>query len=294
MFYYFLFLLLFYNSQNKVLGDIIKIGVLCCKRTFENTLIYRYLSKRSPTTFVNPKKLNLDGVDLILSRIERDYLEEGLKALEYIEKITDIRVINPRRSVEICQNKYSTYKELKEYMPTSILVSQDNLQDMEYLIEDTGLRFPLVLKPVYGGYGNGVLKLENREDLKDLLSRYCRRNPNNFIIQEYIPYRHDLRAFVIGDRIVCTMERIPKNDWRANCSLGAETRRFYTDGDIEDMVLKCVKRVGAHIVGVDVLIDMEGNPYILEMNITPQFRNIMKYSNIPLEILRFVEMFYDN
>ena len=159
-------------------------------------------------------------------------------------------------------------------------------------MEDVGLEFPVVVKPSYGGYGDGVLKVEKKEDLKDLLSRHYRKNSNNLIIQEYISYKHDIRAFVIGNRIVCAMERIPKNDWRANCSLGAETRRFYLESDVEDLVLKCVKRVGAHIVGVDVLIDRENNPYILEMNITPQFRNIMKYSDIPLEILKFIERFY--
>lgn len=212
--------------------------------------------------------------------------------MKYIEENKDIEVINPRRSIEVCQNKYFTYRVLREYMPVSILISPDNFQDVDYLMEDVGLEFPVVVKPSYGGYGDGVLKVEKKEDLKDLLSRHYRKNSNNLIIQEYIPYKHDIRAFVIGNRIVCAMERIPKNDWRANCSLGAETRRFYLESDVEDLVLKCVKRVGAHIVGVDVLIDRENNPYILEMNITPQFRNIMKYSDIPLEILKFIERFY--
>ena len=234
--------------------------------------------------------MNLN-VDIILSRVERDYLEEGLNALKYVEESTGIKVINPKGSVEVCQNKYLTYKVLRDYMPTSILISQDNFQDVDYLIEDAGLKFPIVLKPVYGGYGNGVLKLEKREDLKDLLREHYRKKSDDLILQEYIPYKHDLRVFVIGDRVVSAMERIPKNDWRANCSLGAETRRYYIDRDIEDLVLKCVKKVGAHIVGVDVLIGREGDPYILEMNITPQFRSIMKYSDIPMEIVRFIEEF---
>jgi len=212
-------------------------------------------------------------------------LEVGLRALEHIEG-RGIEVINPRSSVEICQNKYLTYKLLKEYMPTSILVSQDNFQDIDYLVEEKDLKFPLVVKPVYGGYGNGVLKLEKIEELKNILKKH---NSSNFIVQEYIPYKHDVRVFLIGDRVVCAMERIPRNDWRANCSLGAETRRFPIRGDVEDLVLKCVKKVNAHIVGVDVLIDRENNHYILEMNITPQFRNTMRYVNIPLEILKFIE-----
>jgi len=228
-------------------------------------------------------------VDLILSRVERDYLKEGLEALKYIEETTDIEVINPGRAVKICQNKYLTYQVLGEYMPVSIQVSPDNFQDVDYLMEEVGLKFPVVVKPVYGGYGDGVLKLEGMEDLKGFLNRYYERNSSNLILQEYIPYRHDVRVFVIDNRVVCAMERIPKNDWRANCSLGAETRRFSIGEDVEDLLLKGVKKVGAHIVGVDVLIDEEGNHYILELNITPQFRNIMRYVDIPLEIVKYIE-----
>jgi len=191
--------------------------------------------------------------------------------------------------VEICQNKFLTYQVLGEFMPLSIQLSPDNFQDVDYLMEEVGLKFPVVLKPVYGGYGDGVLKLEEREDLKTFLNRYYERNSSNLILQEYIPYKHDVRAFIIDNRVVCAMERIPKNDWRANCSLGAETRRFSIGGDVEDLLLKGVKKVGAHIVGVDVLIDKEGNHYILELNITPQFRRIMNYVDIPQEIVKYVE-----
>ena len=297
------------------LGDSIEIGILCCKKTPENILIHRYLAKKYNTHFLNPAEiksnLNKDelNINLILSRIERDYLQWGLKALRYIENNTNIKIINSSKSIEICQNKYLTYKILKEYMPTSLLVSRENFQNIDYLIEEMNLKFPMVLKPVYGGYGNGILKLEHIKDLKNIVfKKYMTKkekslknkiNKNNYfidnnyfndiIIQEYIPYKHDLRVFVINNKIICTMERIPRNDWRANCSLGAETKIFSPRDDIVDMVLKSIKKTSAHIAGVDVLIDEENNSYVLEINITPQFRNIIKYSNIPLEILKFIE-----
>jgi len=302
----------------------IRIGILCCKKTPENILIHKYLTKKYNTYFLNPTEIELDlnknesNINLILSRVERDYLQCGLKVLRYIEDNTNVKIINSSKSIEICQNKYLTYKVLKEYMPTSLLVSKENFQNIEYLIEEMDLKFPIVVKPVYGGYGNGVLKLDDMKDLKNIiLKKYIinkkenkdlknktnkinkndDKNNNYFInnnyfngtiIQEYIPYKHDLRVFVINNKIVCVMERIPRNDWRANCSLGAETKLFHLREDIVDLVLKSIKKTNADIAGVDVLIDKENNPYILEINITPQFRNIIKYSNIPLEILKFI------
>jgi len=116
----------------------IKIGILCSKKTPENMLIHRYLTKKYDAYFLNPKELEVNknnlNVNLIISRVERDYLQIGFKVLRYIENNTNIKVINSSKSIEICQNKYLTYEVLKEYMPISHLVSQENFQNIEYLI----------------------------------------------------------------------------------------------------------------------------------------------------------------
>ena len=72
---------------------------------------------------------------------------------------------------------------------------------------------------------------------------------------------------MINNEIVGAMERIPKNNWKANYSLGAEIKKIELSKDVERMVLDAVKRVNADIVGVDVLVSKDKN-YILEMNIT--------------------------
>ena len=55
--------------------------------------------------------------------------------------------------MKICQNKYLTYQVLGEYMPVSIQVSPDNFLDVDYLMEEVGLKFPVVVKPLYRVYG---------------------------------------------------------------------------------------------------------------------------------------------
>jgi len=49
------------------------------------------------------------------------------------------------------------------------------------------------------------------------------------------------------------------------------------------MVLDSVKKLGADVVGIDVLISKDKN-YILEANITPQFRGMMNFVNVPKKI----------
>ncbi|WP_292460094.1 RimK family alpha-L-glutamate ligase [Methanothermococcus sp.] len=281
-----------------------KIAILCHKKTPENIIIYEKLKNKYDISFLdtlnvvsgiknNSKNNNNNNYDydLIISRVERDYLWEGIYALKYIESIADendIKIINSSECIETCQNKYLTYIKLKELMPKSFLTYTDDFENIKNTLKNNDFDFPIVVKPIYGGYGNSVLKINSLDELKNIFE-ILKFNKKEIFIQEYVPYKHDVRVFVIGNKIICAMERIPKGDWRANYSLGAEIKRFDLDADVEDIVLKSVKKVSADIVGVDVLIDKNNKPYILEMNITPQFRGIMNFVDVPEEILKYIK-----
>ncbi|AEH07108.1 ATP-grasp domain-containing protein [Methanothermococcus okinawensis] len=283
-----------------LVGGNIKIAILCHKKTPENMMIYEKLKDNHDVSFLdslnvvfglkNNKNNNYD-YDLIISRVERDYLLEGIYALKYIESIANennIKIINSSECIEVCQNKYLTYIKLKELMPESFLTYTGDFENIKNTLKNNNFEFPVVVKPIYGGYGNGVLRIGSMDELKNIFE-ILKFNKREIFIQKYIPYKHDIRALVVGDKIIGAMERIPKNDWRANYSLGAEIKRFDLDAEVKNMVLKSVKKVSAGIVGVDILIDENNKPYILEMNITPQFRGIMHFVDVPEEILKYIE-----
>ncbi len=258
-------------------------------------MIYEKLKNNYDVSFldtlniVSGLKNNDFDYDLIISRIERDYLLEGIYALRHIESMyKNIKIINSSKCIETCQNKYLTYLKLKKFMPKSFLTYTDDFETIKNTLINNNFEFPIVIKPIYGGYGNGVLKVNSLDELRNIFE-ILRFNKREIFIQKHIPYKHDVRVFVVGNKIVGAMERIPKNDWRANYSLGAEIKRFNLNADVKDIILKSAKKVNADIVGVDVLIDKNDNPYILEMNITPQFRGIMNFIDIPEKILKYIE-----
>jgi ribosomal protein S6--L-glutamate ligase len=273
-----------------------KIAILCHKKTPENIMIYEKLKTDYNVSFldtlniVSGLKNNDFDYDLVISRIERDYLLEGIYALKYIESIADennIMIINSSECIETCQNKYLTYVKLREFMPKSFLTYTKDFKTIKNVLKNNNFEFPVVVKPIYGGYGNSVLRVNGLTELKNIFE-ILKFNNRELFIQEYIPYKHDIRIFVIGNNIICAMERIPKDDWRANYSLGAEIKEFNLNESIKNIVLESVRKVNANIVGVDVLVDKNDNPYILEMNITPQFRGIMNFVDIPDEIVKYI------
>jgi len=259
-----------------------KIGILAHKKTPENLMIFEELKKRCNVEFIDPLEAFLGSenyeFDLILSRVERDFLKEGIYTLNDISE--RIPVINSATTIQTCQNKYFTYLKLKNVSPKSFLTYKKDISEIIEKINGN-FGFPCVVKPIYGGYGNGVLKIHSETELIEVFDKKDERS--ELFVQEYIPYIHDIRVFVLNNEIIGSMERIPKNSWKANYSLGAEIREFKLSNEAEDLVLNSVKKLGADIVGIDVLISKD-NIYILEANITPQFRGMMNFVNVPEKI----------
>jgi len=254
-----------------------KIGILAHKKTPENLMIFEELKKRCSVEFIDPLEVFLGyetyEFDLILSRIERDFLKEGIYVLNDISE--SIPVINSAETIQTCQNKYLTYLKLKKVSPKSFLTYS---KDISGIIEKINgiFGYPCVVKPIYGGYGDGVLKINSETELIEVFDKKDEQSER--FVQEFIPYIHDIRVFVLNNEIIGSMERIPKNSWKANYSLGAEIKEFKLSNEVEEMVLNSVKKLGAGIVGIDVLISKDKN-YILESNITPQFRGMMNFVN---------------
>ncbi|ABR54817.1 alpha-L-glutamate ligase, RimK family [Methanococcus vannielii SB] len=264
-----------------------KVGILAHKKTPENLMIYEeFLKNNVSIEFIDPLEI-INGnenfnFDLILSRVERVFLNEGLYALTELQN--NFKVINCAETVNLCQNKYLTYQKLKEVSPKSIMTYSKDFNTVFSNVKKL-FGYPFVLKPIYGGYGEGVLKINSKHEFLNTFKELTKNNSEIFI-QEYIEYLHDIRVFVINNEIIGAMERIPKNNWKANYSLGAEIKEIELSKDVKNMVLDSVKKVGADIVGVDVLVSKTKN-YILEMNITPQFRGMMNFVNVSRKIVDY-------
>ncbi|KKQ36785.1 MAG: Alpha-L-glutamate ligase, RimK family [Candidatus Woesebacteria bacterium GW2011_GWA1_37_7] len=133
------------------------------------------------------------------------------------------------------------------------------------------LGYPMICKLTRTGKGAGVYKFDNKEDLTkfvvDLENREA--EPESYLLQEFIPYKYDLRILIIGSDIFC-MRRFPKKgDFRANFSLGGSVELFDLDEKGNTLAINAMQAVGIEVAGVDLLITEDNKRYILEVNHTP-------------------------
>lgn len=138
------------------------------------------------------------------------------------------------------------------------------------------LKFPVILKSVRTGKGASVVKFDNKESLDGYIQEYKKENTNarNLIMQEFIDYKFDLRVFILGKNFYCMRRIPPKNDFRANFSLGGSVELFDLPKNLQALSQKAIKAVNLQVAGVDILLDKDNNPYILEVNHTPGMMGI--------------------
>lgn len=141
----------------------------------------------------------------------------------------------------------------------------------KYLPTANKLGYPMICKLTRTGKGAGVYKFDNKEDLTkfvvDLENREA--EPESYLLQEFIPYKYDLRILIIGSDIFC-MRRFPKKgDFRANFSLGGSVELFDLDEKGNTLAINAMQAVDIEVAGVDLLITKDNKRYILEVNHTP-------------------------
>jgi len=153
------------------------------------------------------------------------------------------------------------------------------LRDFGYYLKAAKkVGFPVVIKSTRMGKGASVYKIDDERALNSFIDERVEKakNAKSFIIQEYIAYKYDLRALIIGEH-VNVMRRIPgAGEFRANFSLGGSVELFELDPDGVRLARQALAAVGMSVGGVDILITPDNKRYILEVNHTAGFVGMEK------------------
>jgi len=102
-----------------------------------------------------------------------------------------------------------------------------------------------------------------------------------FLIQEYIETEgSDIRAIVVGDKVVAAMKRKAAGDEkRANIHAGGKGEALVLDTHTKKIAVNTAKSIGAEICAVDILETVKG-PQIIEANISPGLQGITSVTKI--------------
>ena len=243
--------------------------------------------------------INLKDLEVTLGdeRIELLYNGQPLEEYDCIYVKGSFRYAPFLRSITSILSSRGVYMPLQSYSFTVIhdkLLTQLELQKAKIPMPKTyltptpeaakeileKLNYPIIMKFPNGTQGKGVMVAESLPSATSMMDALTAlKQP--FLIQEFVDTgRVDIRAIVIGDKVVASMKRIAKEgEARANLHAGGHAEACELDAHTKKIAIEAAKSVGADICGVDILEGTKG-PVVIEINASPGLQGITAATKI--------------
>ena len=235
------------------------------------------------------KKRDFNFGDVVLERCVSYF--RGLHFTAGLE-FMDVPVLNKFQVANQCGNKMFMTLLLEKYnVPTPKTYFSFSSESALENIEKVG--YPLVIKPVIGSWGRGVMQLKDKDTADAVFEiRDITDSPHDriFYLQELItrPPR-DIRVITIGDEPIAAMYRKSSGGFKTNIALGADPELCEITKEIEDISTKASKAMGGGILGIDIMEDQNRGLVVHEVNNTVEFKGLSRVAqrNIPKEMIQF-------
>jgi RimK family alpha-L-glutamate ligase len=223
---------------------------------------------------------DLFGCDAVIARIiPNGSLEQLIYRVDALHWLEDagVLVVNPARAIERTVDKFYTSALLEGAglaTPQTVVCER---------VEDAAAAFRLmgdvIVKPLFGSMGLGMVRVSDEETAWRVF-RALEAIRGVYYLQRAIPHEgKDIRAFVIGDRVVAAIERRSPG-WRTNISRGGEATAITLSAEWSEMALRAARAVGAVYAGVDLLPAQDGTVYVLEVNGIPGWRGLQEATSV--------------
>jgi ribosomal protein S6--L-glutamate ligase len=238
----------------------------------------------------SPVRIKSKDIDAVISRIGID-LVHGSAILRHLSENLGIYSTQRAEGLELAANKLKTTQKLSASgirVPATIYAK--NPVHIDFLITKLG-GLPAVGKLLQGSQGKGVFILETPIAANTALESLYKLNVG-LKLQKYIDAgSRDIRAIVVGDKVVVAMERTGKKDFRANISQGGAGRKITLSLEDQEICVRASKAVGLKFSGVDILKDSDDRTYVIEVNGNPgsQIIGITKH-NYFIDLVEMVEL----
>lgn len=151
---------------------------------------------------------------------------------------------------------------------------------------------PCIIKLIEGTQGKGVILAETKKAAESVIDGF-RQMKAHFLVQEFIKESNgkDIRAFVIGDRVVASMMRSAKEgEFRSNLHRGGTAVPVEISEEEATVAVNAAKALGLNVAGVDLLRSSRG-PLVLEVNSSPGLQGIETSTGLDIAsmIIEYIE-----
>lgn len=233
----------------------------------------------------------LPPLDAVVPRIGASITFFGVAVVKQFEEM-GIYTANDSLAIRSSRDKLRAMQILSRYdigIPTTIFVRDK--EEIMPSIERIGGP-PVIIKLLEGTQGVGVILAETSK-MAEAIIQALHSAKQNVLIQKFVRESggSDVRAFVVGDRVVAAMRRkAAKGEFRSNVHRGGSTEVFDLPDDYARTAIRAAQIIGLRVAGVDMLESNDG-PQVLEVNSSPGLEGIEATTGIDVagEIIADIE-----
>lgn len=178
-------------------------------------------------------------------------------------------------------------------MPKTVFTNYS--KEVDQIIDSVGGAL-LIVKLLEGTQGYGVVLAPTKKAAESMIEAFHSMKAR-VIVQEFISEAKgaDIRAFVIGNKVVGAMKRQGKEgEFRSNLHQGGSGTLIKLNKEEKKIALTAAKAMNLSIAGVDMLQSSRG-PLVLEVNSSPGLEGIERATgkDIASEMIKYVEHLID-
>jgi ribosomal protein S6--L-glutamate ligase len=233
----------------------------------------------------------LTGIDAIIPRIGATHTFYGAAVVRQFEMM-GVYPTNESQGISRSRDKLRSLQLLAaEGVGLSVTSFAHSTKDIDGLISLVG-GAPLVVKLLEGTQGMGVVLAETKKAAESVVGAF-RQLDANILVQEFIKEAggSDIRAFVVGNRVVAAMERTaPAGEFRSNVHRGGSTARVKLTPEERATAKRAAKILGLNVAGVDLMRSNHG-PVVVEVNSSPGLEGIEEATGVDVagKVIDFID-----
>jgi ribosomal protein S6--L-glutamate ligase len=222
----------------------------------------------------------LSTYDAVLPRIGASFTYFGTAVIRQFEQM-DVFCANSSTGVANSRDKLRSMQILSRHaigIPQTTFVR--DRRDVLPAIERVG-GAPVIIKLLEGTQGVGVI-LADSNKIAEAIIETLHSTRQNVLVQKFVAESkgRDVRAFVVGDRVVAAMRRVAQGqEFRSNVHRGGVTEVVELDEAYERAAVQSAQIMGLRVAGVDMLEGNDG-PQVMEVNSSPGLEGIEAATNL--------------
>ncbi len=224
----------------------------------------------------------LSDYDAIIPRIGASITYYGTAVVRQFEQM-DVYTPNTSNGISNSRDKLRATQILSRHdigIPATTFVRDQ--KDVISAINRVG-GAPVVIKLLEGTQGIGVI-LAPEMKVAEAIIETLQSTQQNVLIQQFISESKgkDIRALVVGDRVVGAMRRSAQGDeFRSNVHRGGQVEAIKLSHEYEQTAVRAAQIMGLKVAGVDMLESNNG-PLVMEVNSSPGLEGIEKATGLDI------------